>query len=230
MQRGRASGGTLGASRSAPDTPFAAKVYAIFDYRKIGEVDFGEFVAVVWNFCTYTPYTLVSLIFDMYDDDGSGSLDFAEVQKLVRELYGIQSGIGEPRLLAALESLSGGGIFDRSRPIHRDQFETFAIEHPAVVRPALDMQADVRPDAPSPGATKKAERPLNFADSPAGSSRVLLDCADARRRRWGALLGRAVCAPPLAGRHAPARGVHGPAEARPKQDRGGPFRRSRSPL
>ncbi|KAA0146544.1 hypothetical protein FNF31_07760 [Cafeteria roenbergensis] len=143
----------------APDTPFAAKVYAIFDYRKIGEVDFGEFVAVVWNFCTYTPYTLVSLIFDMYDDDGSGSLDFAEVQKLVRELYGIQSGIGEPRLLAALESLSGGGIFDRSRPIHRDQFETFAIEHPAVVRPALDMQADVRPDAPSPGATKRQSAP-----------------------------------------------------------------------
>ena len=129
------------------------------NYRKIGEVDFGEFVAVVWNFCTYTPYTLVSLIFDMYDDDGSGSLDFAEVQKLVRELYGIQSGIDEPRLLAALESLSGGGIFDRSRPIHRDRFETFAIEHPAVVRPALDMQADVRPDAPSPGATKRQSAP-----------------------------------------------------------------------
>lgn len=116
----------------------------MFDYRQIDEVDFGEFVSVVWNFCTYTPYSLISLIFDMYDEDKSGSLDFAEVKVLVQELYGIKRGIAEPRLLAALDSLSGGGVFDRSRPIEKDQFETFAIEHPAVVRPALDMQADVR--------------------------------------------------------------------------------------
>jgi Ca2+-binding EF-hand superfamily protein len=39
-------------------TPFTKRVFSIFDEDDSGEIDFGEFVLALWNYCTLSKVTL----------------------------------------------------------------------------------------------------------------------------------------------------------------------------
>ncbi len=60
----------------------------IFDRNNTGDIDFGEFVLTLWNYCTLTKDTLAMFAFDMYDSDSSGNLKLIDLENMMRELYG----------------------------------------------------------------------------------------------------------------------------------------------
>lgn len=43
-------------------TPFTKRVFSIFDDDESGEVDFGEFVLALWNYCTLSKVALGKLL------------------------------------------------------------------------------------------------------------------------------------------------------------------------
>ena len=49
------------------------------DQDKSGKIDFVEFVAAIFNYCTHTWQGLCKYAFDLFDEDGSGFLDVNEV-------------------------------------------------------------------------------------------------------------------------------------------------------
>ena len=59
------------ASRPAQDierSPFAEKIFKIFDHDLSGELDFVEFVCAIWNFCTMDDADVVSFAFECFED------------------------------------------------------------------------------------------------------------------------------------------------------------------
>lgn len=56
------------ASFRADRTPFAEKIFKIFDHDLSGELDFVEFVCAVWNFCTMDDSEVVSFAFECFGD------------------------------------------------------------------------------------------------------------------------------------------------------------------
>lgn len=71
-----------------PRTKFTEKIFSIFDEDKSGEVDFKEFVLALWNYCTLTSATLDNFAFDLYDTDGGGFLNPAEVLAMIEDIFG----------------------------------------------------------------------------------------------------------------------------------------------
>lgn len=119
-------------------------MFTLFDYDMSGAIDFGEFVSVLWNFCTFTRYGLLALAFSLYDTDGSDTLSIAEIEEIIRQVYGIRGTIRDEKLVAALQAMSGDKVVRRDVVVSRSAFETFAVEHPSILEPALELQTEVK--------------------------------------------------------------------------------------
>ncbi len=142
-----------------PDKPLTHRMFAIFDRNASGEVDFGEFLTAVWTFCIFTRASLASLAFNLMDTDGSGSIEATEVAALIRELA------DDPSYQVSTESLVEGktpnpaneakeadgeqkeaeaDAFVPKLRISEEMFLAFALRHPAVTVPALELQKKLR--------------------------------------------------------------------------------------
>jgi Ca2+-binding EF-hand superfamily protein len=62
---------------------FTKRAFSLIDSDNDGKVDFYEFVAAIWNYCTLDWESLVRFSFDLFDIDGSGELEINEIEKLV---------------------------------------------------------------------------------------------------------------------------------------------------
>ena len=60
-------------------TKFTKRVFSIFDEDNSGEIDLREFILALWNYCTLGKATLVIFAFDLYDLDGSGTINTEEM-------------------------------------------------------------------------------------------------------------------------------------------------------
>lgn len=90
-------------------TPFARRALSSWDRKASGKLSFHHFVVTLWaicslpkpvmgkiNFRSSSPILLTVLlcrvpadfVFDLYDADGSGDLDIAEVDQLIKDLFG----------------------------------------------------------------------------------------------------------------------------------------------
>jgi serine/threonine-protein phosphatase 2B regulatory subunit len=69
-------------------TKFSERIFSIFDEDASGEIDFREFVLSLWNYCSLSNATLDIFAFDLYDRDSSGQLSGAEVDGMLRDVYG----------------------------------------------------------------------------------------------------------------------------------------------
>ena len=88
------------------DTSFTNRVFTAVDSRHESNINFGEFVTVLWNFCTlgkndlgnisYFSLTIIVLMtnhvatfaFDLYDDDCSGEVSPSAATQMINDLYG----------------------------------------------------------------------------------------------------------------------------------------------
>lgn len=114
----------------------------IFDEDGSGSVDFREFVMSLWNYCTLSKAALIMFAFDLYDNDNSGEIDLAEVELLLKEVYGreFQSNTQAQAIMAKLR----GGDLSMERNINVDQFREFCRTHPAVLYPAFVLQTQMQ--------------------------------------------------------------------------------------
>lgn len=70
---------------------FSKRVFSIFDEDGSGQVDFREFVLSIWNYCTLSQATLALFAFDLYDADRTGFLSPAEIEGILKDLYGSEA-------------------------------------------------------------------------------------------------------------------------------------------
>ena len=118
---------------------FAKRVFAIMDADSSGELDFSEFVIALWNFCTFTKPSLLRFSFELYDTDGSGYLDAAEIKLILREVYGkvaYKKGQAAKYILETVERMIETG----ANGLTISDFCDFCRHHPALLFPAFELQ------------------------------------------------------------------------------------------
>eukprot|EP00752_Nemacystus_decipiens_P017937 g16080.t1 len=121
---------------------FTKRIFRIFDEDGSGSVDFREFVMSLWNYCTLSKAALIMFAFDLYDNDNSGEIDLAEVELLLREVYGREFP-SNTQAQAIMAKLRGGDV-GMERNINVDQFREFCRTHPAVLYPAFVLQTQMQ--------------------------------------------------------------------------------------
>lgn len=96
----------------------------------------------LWNYCTLSKASLIMFAFDLYDNDNSGEIDLAEVELLLKEVYGrdFESSTHAQTIMAKLR----GGDLGIDRNIGVDQFREFCRTHPAVLYPAFVLQTKMQ--------------------------------------------------------------------------------------
>lgn len=122
-----------------PQSAFSDRVFKMLDVDGSGEIDFREFVLCIWNFCTYTPKTLITFAFSLYDTDNSKSMEMDEVRHLVDEVYGdhLANNVRVQRILDVIDD-NGDGV------ISFTEFCDFNQRYPALLFPAYKVQQQLR--------------------------------------------------------------------------------------
>lgn len=121
---------------------FGKRCFAIFDEDDSGELDFREFVVSLWNYCTFDAIALTSFAFDLYDLDGSGSIDGSELRRILQEVYGsdgAQTNVYAQNVYKKIKRYVGSDTGDEGQ-ISKPDFVTFSKKHPALLFPAFLMQ------------------------------------------------------------------------------------------
>ena len=120
-------------------TKFAKRAFGLFDDDNSGEIDFREFVVALWSYCTYDKNALTMFAFDLYDLDASGQIDMGEMQAIVKEVYGnnFRTSVYAQRIMEKIHKLGGD---NGTGEVSREQFNSFAKKHPALLFPAFQMQ------------------------------------------------------------------------------------------
>ena len=89
----------------------------------------------MWNYNTFSRDGLCKFIFELYDLDGSASLDVDEIKRMFTEMCGEEFARTERSvlLLERIEMLGTGAI-------RKDQFVSFVSKNQGVLMPAYHMQ------------------------------------------------------------------------------------------
>uniref|UniRef100_A0A7S1XLG3 EF-hand domain-containing protein n=1 Tax=Phaeomonas parva TaxID=124430 RepID=A0A7S1XLG3_9STRA len=69
-------------------TQFSRYTFSVMDKDDDGLLNFPEFISSLYYYCSYNYDGLVKYAFDIYDRDGSGSLEVDEIHTLVKFVYG----------------------------------------------------------------------------------------------------------------------------------------------
>lgn len=69
-------------------SPYSDRLFEHMDMDKSGEVDFHEFLLVLWFYASLDTRALSDFVFMLYDKDKDGLLTRVEVSTLIQEVYG----------------------------------------------------------------------------------------------------------------------------------------------
>lgn len=122
---------------SLDQTEFNRRTFLLMDEDKNGKIDFVEFVAAIFNYCTFTWQGLCKYAFDLFDEDHSGFLDTQEVIDLVKFVYGKPL---DDRVIKILDSIDE----DMSGTITFNEFCKKNRSFPSLLFPAFHMQEVLR--------------------------------------------------------------------------------------
>ncbi|CAE7838597.1 unnamed protein product [Symbiodinium microadriaticum] len=118
------------------DTPFARKVLGLGEGM---DVSFATFVIGVWNFCTIDKNCFELFVHDLYDTSRKGVLSIADIDVMIKEVYGndYHSNIQAKRACLKLQEV---------QLVEMDvySFRQFSKAHNAVFYPIFSMQSRVR--------------------------------------------------------------------------------------
>ena len=119
---------------------FTDRAFFLFDKDGTGELDFEEFVAAVWNFCTIEGEDLVRFAFNLYDLDGGGTLDETEIAELVKSVLGAKVDVESTKGQALLRNLT----LDDKGEANVRAFKEFVALVPEVLEPVFVLQRRLR--------------------------------------------------------------------------------------
>ncbi|GMH97180.1 hypothetical protein TrST_g8886 [Triparma strigata] len=119
-------------------TPFTTRAFRLIDNDRSGELDFFEFVAAVWNYCTMDWETLVRYSFDLFDTDGSGQLETEEIERLVCYVAGTKKPDARAKKVLKLMDHDNDGL------ISYHEFLCYNRKFQSILFPAFNMQVKMR--------------------------------------------------------------------------------------
>ena len=121
-------------------TPFAERIFSIFDEDGSGEIDFREFVLSLWNYCTLGKSILDLFSFDLYDRDSSGALSVQEIEGMCKDIYGktYKSNMQAKGIMRELGNLG------RDDDLDLEFFCKFCRTHQALLFPCFRLQEVLR--------------------------------------------------------------------------------------
>mgnify|MGYP000433107912 CR=1 FL=1 len=124
-------------------TPFMISAFNSFDVDDVDTeghltLDFGEFLAAIWNFCTFDHGQLVEFAFNIYDSDGLGAIDIKTLAEHVHNSTDVEGDL--PELMKSLTEFDA----DASGTIDFEEFRTAEKENRVFIQPAFDLQRTLR--------------------------------------------------------------------------------------
>lgn len=177
------------------DSPYARRIFSIFDNDGSNSVDFGEFVVVLWNYCTLAQGAfgtslsssfhiakvfLVKFCFDLYDSDRSGILESSELQQMLHDIYGSTYASNKHAVII-------NNKLSRNRRLVYDNtlFADFVASHPALLFPAFSAQDRIKNRIMGKGFWKRIKRHRESSSEMISMRklRILLHQANAASRR-----------------------------------------------
>jgi len=101
-------------------------------------LDFGEFLAGVYNYCTMQHDVLVKFAFDLFDHDSSGSIEKSEVKDLILMIY------GQKKLEENLRKFLNRYDKDRGGSIDLNEWRESERRNRTMLFPAFELQKQMR--------------------------------------------------------------------------------------
>eukprot|EP00949_MAST-11_sp_MAST-11-sp1_P000898 g898.t1 len=137
-------GGTIGMEEfnayfRLPRTPFSDRAFSAVDRDGSKAIDFREFAAAIYNFCSLTKSGLMIFAFLLYDADMSKSLDRGELALMLRDVWG-EHWEANPRAMYLLAKLDA----DNSGDVSLQEWILACKKHPMLLAPAFKIQSALR--------------------------------------------------------------------------------------
>eukprot|EP00937_MAST-01D_sp_MAST-1D-sp2_P005393 g5393.t1 len=120
------------------DMYFTRRLFRIVDTDNSSELDFIEFLLAVFNFCSFEWEGLVRFTFELFDEDGSESLDEHELEMLVQLVHGRQLDAVVTAALAEVRAQY------RGVPLRAHEFVHVCRMFPVLLYPAVLVQTKMR--------------------------------------------------------------------------------------
>eukprot|EP00924_Labyrinthula_sp_SR-Ha-C_P003328 snap_masked-scaffold_15-processed-gene-6.2-mRNA-1 protein AED:0.33 eAED:0.33 QI:0/0/0/0.25/1/1/4/0/318 len=117
---------------------FGKNIFAAMDASGDNQVEFVEFFVGLWNYCTLGKESLAKFAFDLFDFDGSGSIDAKEFKELIAMIHGKKKIDGQAEKLLK--------VFDRdnSGTVTFQEFLENVKKTPSLLMEAFTLQRNMR--------------------------------------------------------------------------------------
>jgi len=141
-------------------TSITKRIFAMLDRNNSGEVDFGEWLASIWIYLSYSRMSLIGLAFQLIDLDGNKTIDDDETIEYIKDMAA--SGMAKDRLVdwnalivewKTAVNVSNSIIYTdeemrrakkKGKAITEDIFSRYALKNPVILYGALHIQEVMR--------------------------------------------------------------------------------------
>jgi Ca2+-binding EF-hand superfamily protein len=149
---------------------FSDRMFSMIDEDESGQLGFKEFCVGIWNFCTYGDEALCKFAFDLFDIDQGGTLDFDEIDALIRMMF--NSDTADEFIMEQIRNQDA----NNDNQICLAEYLKVVRDHPEVMYPAFHVQEVVRKAMFGTKYWSKMvlKREKLFGDESAGSSMTAL--------------------------------------------------------
>ena len=101
------------------------------------QIDFKEFVCMIFLFCSVSEHHFNEFAFSLYDTDGSHTLELDEIDELIAACYG-SHWKSRPKVVKMVDSLA------EDNEISLKDWESILKSHPFLLYPAFSVQKTLR--------------------------------------------------------------------------------------
>ena len=117
-------------------TQFNKKLFAFFDEKQTGYLNFLEFVVVIWNFLTFDSSEFGRFAFFLFDDNNTGTLEVSEIESMMETIHH-KTLKSSPEVRALVQNIN-------KSKFKADEFMTWTKNHQSLLAPIIALQYNLR--------------------------------------------------------------------------------------